>query len=76
MARQPIFRARVLSRRDVLGLASVAGLCIGGARAASSGRRLLGGDPALLSPLEREHLPLLRIPAKTRNAHKVPPTIT
>ena len=72
MARQPIFRARVLSRRDVLGLASVAGLCIGGARAASSGRRLLGGDPALLSPLEREHLPLLRIPAKTRNAHKVP----
>jgi len=72
MARQPIFRARVLSRRDVLGLASVAGLCIGGARAASSGRRLLGGDPALLSPLEREHLPLLRIPAKTRNAQKVP----
>ncbi len=73
MARQPIFRARVLSRREVLGLASsVAGLCISGARAGSSGSRLLAGDPALLTPLEREHLPLLRIPAKTRNAHKVP----
>jgi sulfur-oxidizing protein SoxY len=73
MARQHIFRARSLSRRDILGLASsVAGLCISGARAGSSRRRLLAGDPALLSPLEREHLPLLRIPAKTRNAHKVP----
>jgi len=33
---------------------------------------LLAGDPALLSALEREHRPLLRLPEKTRNAHKVP----
>jgi len=73
MARRSIFRARSLSRRDFFGLASsVAGLCISGARPGSSGRRVLAGDPALLSTLEREHLPLLRIPAKTRNAHKVP----
>jgi sulfur-oxidizing protein SoxY len=73
MAAQPIFRARGLSRRDILGLASsVAGLYIGGARAGSSRRRLLAGDPALFSPLEREHVPWVRIPEKTRNAHKVP----
>ena len=73
MARQPIFRARGLSRRDFLGLASAAaGLWISGARAGSLGTRLLAGDPALLSALEREHVPLLHIPAKTRNAHKVP----
>jgi len=73
MARQSTFGARGFSRRDFLGLASsVAGLCIGGARAGSPQMRLLEGDPALLSPLEREHLPLLRLPSKTRNAHKVP----
>jgi len=72
MARQSIFRAG-LSRRDFLGFASAAaGLWISEAGAGSSGRRLLGGDPALLSALEREHLPLLHLPAKTRNAHKVP----
>jgi sulfur-oxidizing protein SoxY len=57
----------------LLGLASsAAGLWISGAWAGSPERRLLAGDPALLSPLEREHRPLLRLPEKTRNAHKVP----
>ena len=73
MAPQSIFGARGLSRRGFLGLApEAAGLFIGEARAASPARRLLAGDPALLSPLEREHLPLVRLPEKTRNAHKVP----
>jgi sulfur-oxidizing protein SoxY len=73
MAHQPIFGVHGLSRRDVLGVGwSVVGLCIGGAAPAPAATRVLTGDPALLSPLEREHLPLLRIPAKTRNAHKVP----
>jgi desulfoferrodoxin (superoxide reductase-like protein) len=73
MARQPIFRARGLSRRDFLGIAStIAGFYASGAQAGPPKRRFLAGDAALLSPLEREHLPVLRIPAKTRNAHKVP----
>jgi len=66
MARQTTLRAR-LSRRGFLGLTSTAaGLFIRGAWAGSPDRRLLDGDPALLSPLEREHLPLLRLPEKTR----------
>jgi len=73
MARQITLRARLLSRRGFLGLTSTAaGLFIRGAWAGSPERRLLGGDPALLSPLEREHLPLLRLPESTRNGAKVP----
>jgi desulfoferrodoxin (superoxide reductase-like protein) len=73
MARQSTFRARGLSRRGFLGLASAAaGLWIPGAWAGSPQRRLLGADPARLSPLEREHFPSLRLPAKTRNGAKVP----
>jgi len=72
MPRQTTLRAR-LSRRGFLGLTSTAaGLFIRGAWAGSPDRRLLDGDPALLSPIEREHLPLLRLPEKTRNGAKVP----
>ena len=73
MARQTTPRARSLSRRGFLGLTSTAaGLFIRGAWAGSPERRLLDGDPAFLSPLEREHLPLLRLPETTRNGAKVP----
>ncbi len=36
------------------------------------GRHLLAGDPALLSPFEREHLPVLQLPVVTTNGAKVP----
>ncbi len=36
------------------------------------GTRLVAGDPALLSPFEREHLPALQLPAVTTNGAKVP----
>jgi sulfur-oxidizing protein SoxY len=33
---------------------------------------LRGDDPTVLSPLEREHLPLVRLPVLTNNGAKVP----
>jgi sulfur-oxidizing protein SoxY len=71
----PRARPPSLSRRSFLGLASVAvgGLWIPRALGADSGVRMLSGDdPAALSPLEREHLPLVRLPALTNNGAKVP----
>ncbi len=62
-----------LSRRGFLGLASAAvGLWTRRAWAGPPGRHLLAGDPALLSPFEREHLPMLQLPAVTTNGAKVP----
>ena len=73
MARQSDLRACGFSRRGFFWLASTAaGLFIREAWAGSRERRLLGGDPALLSPLEREHFPSLNLPARTRNGAKVP----
>src|SRR6266478_8512249 len=73
MACQSILNARGLSRRGLLGLAPAgAWLFIRGAWADSPPKQLLGGDPARLSPLEREHLAALRIPERTRNGAKVP----
>src|SRR2546422_83966 len=73
MARQSDLRACGFSRRGFFGLASTAaGLFIREAWAGSRERRLLGGDPALLSPLEREHFPSPSLPARTRNGAKVP----
>jgi sulfur-oxidizing protein SoxY len=64
----------VLSRRRFVALTSTAavGLWIPRAWASPSSTPLDGRDPASLSPLEREHLPLLRIPALTTNGAKVP----
>jgi sulfur-oxidizing protein SoxY len=63
-----------LSRRAFLGWASTAavGLWIPSARAAPPKRRFRAVDPALLSPFEREHVPVLRLPSTTTNAAKVP----
>jgi sulfur-oxidizing protein SoxY len=63
-----------LSRRGFLGLASAtaAGLWLRPAWAAPAPRVLDGRDPAALSPLEREHLPVLRLPDVTANGAKVP----
>jgi len=58
-----------LSRRDFLGLASAAvGLWIPGGWATASA----SGDPVPRSLLESEHLPLLQVPAVTKNGAKVP----
>ena len=73
MTREADLRGRELSRRGFLGLASAAaGLWIRGARAGGPERRLLAGDPARLSPLEREHLVSVHLPERTRNGSKVP----
>lgn len=62
-----------LSRRGFLTLASSAAVGLWGRRAWSApAPRRLGGDPARLSPFDREHLPVLRLPAATRNGAKVP----
>jgi len=63
-----------MSRRGFLGAATVAvgGLFIGPARAQPSGEHLLAGDPARLTPFEREHLPVLHAPGFTINKAKVP----
>jgi len=67
MNRHTASRPPGLSRREFLGLASAAaGLWIPGAWAASA------ADGRLLSPLEREHFPLLRLPAVIKNGAKVP----
>lgn len=68
-------RPPTLSRRGFLWLASAAvgGLWIPRALAAGAeGRILRGEDPSALSPLEREHLPLVRLPPITSNGAKVP----
>ena len=66
--------AATLSRRRFLGLASAAvGLWVPRAWAVGSSPTVLDGrDPRALSPLEREHLPLLRIPEVTTNGSKLP----
>lgn len=63
-----------LSRRGFLGIATaaVAGLWLPRAAALGADGRVLPSDPASLSPFEREHLPLLRLPALTDNGAKVP----
>ena len=59
-----------LSRRDFLGLASAAiGLRVPRAWAAPEAG-------AALSPFEREHVPVLQVPAATRNGAKVPIVVT
>lgn len=71
----PRARPPSLSRRSFLGLASVAvgSLWIPRALGADSGVRMLSGDDlTALSPLEREHLPIVRMPAHTNNGAKVP----
>jgi desulfoferrodoxin (superoxide reductase-like protein) len=63
-----------ISRRVFFGAATVAvgGLFIGPAGASPSGEHLLAGDPARLTPFEREHLPVLHAPGFTINKAKVP----
>jgi sulfur-oxidizing protein SoxY len=64
--------ARGLSRRDLLSLTLAAvGLSTRAAWPGSPERRP-ADDPALLSPEEREHLPSVRLPERTRNGAKVP----
>jgi sulfur-oxidizing protein SoxY len=72
MARRSTSSAHGLSRRGFLGLTSAAaGFCIAPAWARSPSTRFVD-DSLTLSPLEREHLLSVRLPAKTRNGHKVP----
>jgi sulfur-oxidizing protein SoxY len=52
--------------------AGAVGLWVEHAWARPAVRSLPGDDPARLSPLEREHLPMLRLPAATINGAKVP----
>lgn len=66
-------RLGALSRRGFLGLAPAAvGVWVHRSWAEPPGRRLVADDPLKLSPFEREHLPLLRVPAATVNGSKVP----
>src|SRR4051794_41622306 len=64
-----------ISRRSFLGAATAAagGVFIGAARASPAGEHpYAAGDPARLTPFEREHLPVLHAPAFTINKAKVP----
>jgi sulfur-oxidizing protein SoxY len=62
-----------LSRRRFLGLVpAAAALWVPRGWADDGVRALRADDPDALSPLEREHLPLLRVPATTVNGAKVP----
>ncbi len=73
MERDPALRPAGLSRRGFLGLASAAvGLWIrpGWAGQPAAGRAEHG--PRLSATVEREHLPVLHVPAFTRNGAKVP----
>jgi sulfur-oxidizing protein SoxY len=73
MTRRSTSRAHCISRRGFLELTSTAaGLWIAPAWARPARTYFVADDPAHLSPLEREHLVSLRVPAKTRNGHKVP----
>ncbi len=68
MNRHTALRPPGLSRRDFLGLTSgVVGLWIPRAWAAPPAH-----DSPLPSPFEREHLPLLQLPAVAKNGAKVP----
>jgi desulfoferrodoxin (superoxide reductase-like protein) len=61
-----------LGRRAFMGLAAAsAGLWAGKALGARGPRRL-AGDPARLSAFERQHLPVLTLPAATPSGSKVP----
>jgi sulfur-oxidizing protein SoxY len=70
-------RTPSLSRRGFLVLASSAAAGLWSRRAwpAPPAPRHLAGDPARLSPFEREHLPVLRLPARTHNGAKVPVSV-
>jgi desulfoferrodoxin (superoxide reductase-like protein) len=73
MTRRPTLRAYGLSRRGFLGLTSAAtAFCVSRAWALSSATHFLDDDSTRLSPLEREHFLSVRLPAKSRNGHKVP----
>jgi sulfur-oxidizing protein SoxY len=63
-----------MTRRGFLEAATAAmgSLCIRPARASPAGEHLLAGDPARLSAMEREHLPILHAPQFTINRDKVP----
>jgi desulfoferrodoxin (superoxide reductase-like protein) len=66
-----------VSRRAFLGLtsAAVGSWATGGRRrawGATPGRRLSAEDPSLLSPFERLHVPVVRLPVVTINGDKVP----
>jgi sulfur-oxidizing protein SoxY len=63
-----------LSRRRFLGLATTtaAALWIPRAWASASSTALDGRNPEALSPLQRQHLPTLRLPDVTSNGAKVP----
>jgi sulfur-oxidizing protein SoxY len=63
----------LLSRRRFIGLTSAAAAALWAPRArAGAATSLDGRDPGSLSPFEREHLPLLRLPDVTQNGAKVP----
>lgn len=71
MTRRSILHAHEVSRRGFLGLTSAAaGLWLTPAWASRT--RFLGNDASPLSALEREHFVSVRLPARTRNGHKVP----
>ncbi|HWE25341.1 MAG TPA: thiosulfate oxidation carrier complex protein SoxZ [Myxococcales bacterium] len=71
MTRRSILHAHEVSRRGFLGLTSAAaGLWLTPAWASRT--RFLGNDTSPLSALEREHFLSVRLPARTRNGHKVP----
>jgi sulfur-oxidizing protein SoxY len=74
MTRAHASRPLGLTRRSFIALASGAvGLCVRPAWAVSAapGRRL-AGDAGSRSALEREHVPVLRVPSFTTNGAKVP----
>jgi len=74
MTRQSTSRLPELSRRGFIGLvsASVPALWLERVWAGPADGQALAGDPARLSAFEREHVPLLRMPAFTTNKAKVP----
>jgi sulfur-oxidizing protein SoxY len=74
MASRAQAEAQGLSRRGFLGLvpAAAAGLWVPRALASAAATSLDGRDPASLTPLEREHLPVLRLPELTSNGAKLP----
>ncbi|HEX9899994.1 MAG TPA: thiosulfate oxidation carrier protein SoxY [Candidatus Methylomirabilis sp.] len=77
MIGRPASRSAGVSRRKFLGLASATvGLLSGGGIrrvwGGSQGRRLRSDDPDVLSPFERLHFPVLRLPVVTTNGAKVP----
>jgi sulfur-oxidizing protein SoxY len=63
-----------LSRRGFLGWAAASSMGVWARNAwpAPPAARLLAGDPARLSPFERQHLPVLTLPERAGNGAKVP----